>query len=160
MSGHVPLSIVVHHTASAVNTKRDIAYKMRSLQAYSQKPASLGNGRKRKAWPDVPYHFYISADGAVAEGRDIRYSGDTNTGYDTTGHIQIVLEGNFENTKPTTDQITALEDLLVQQAQKWKVAAKDIRTHQQLASTLCPGRNFLPLFGDLRARVAERLAKN
>ncbi len=157
MQGHVPLSIMLHHTAGPVNTKRDIVFKMRSLQAYSQKPATLGNGRKRAAWADVPYHYYISADGAVAEGRDVRYSGDTNTDYDTTGHIQVVLEGNFEEIKPTGDQLAALETLVVELAKEWKLPATQIRTHKQVAATLCPGRNFMDIYPALQQRIAERL---
>ncbi len=157
MKAHVPLSILVHHTAGPVNARRDIFYKMRSLQAYSQKSATLGNGRKRAAWADVPYHFYISADGAVAEGRDVKFSGDTNTNYDPTGHIQVVLEGNFEKTRPTPDQWAALEALVAGLAKKWKVPAAEIRPHKQVAATLCPGRNFMAGFPDLRERLAARV---
>lgn len=157
MNGHVPLAIVVHHTAGPVNGKRDIAYKMRSLQAYSQKPAQLGNGRSRKAWADVPYHFYISAEGAVAEGRSVKFSGDTNTNYDTTGYIQIVLEGNFERTRPTPEQLTALETLLVQVAKAWKISGSEIQPHRSLAATLCPGKHLIDALPTLQNRVVERL---
>ena len=157
MKPHVPVSILVHHTASAANTKRDIFYKMNSLQNYSQKSAKLGNGRKRKAWADVPYHFYISNDGRVAEGRDIKFSGDTNTNYDTTGHIQLVLEGNFENTQPSTEQLKSLESLLVAVARKWKIPAKEIRVHKHVAATLCPGQKLLNLFPEIKQRVAAQL---
>ena len=157
MNPHSPRSILVHHTAGPVNAKRGIHYKMRSLQAYSQKSASLGSGRKRAAWADVPYHFYISAKGAVAEGRDIGFRGDTNTNYDPSGHIQVVLEGNFENIEPAAEQLASLETLLVALARKWQVPADQIRTHKNVAATLCPGSNLLKLFPGLRKRVTARL---
>lgn len=157
MKAHVPIGILVHHTASPANSKRDINYKMRSLQAFSQKPAELGNGRKRAAWADVPYHYYVSSDGRVAEGRKVKYSGDTNTNYDPTGHIQVVLEGNFEKTRPTVEQIEALEPLLVTLAKKWQVPASEIRVHKELAATLCPGKYFLDLFPSLNERVEKQL---
>lgn len=157
MKAHVPVAILVHHTASPANTKRDIFYKMRSLQAYSQKPADLGNGRKRDAWADVPYHFYVSSDGRVAEGRDVKYSGDTNTSYDPTGHIQVVLEGNFETSRPNVEQITALEPLLVSLAKKWQIPAAEIRVHKEVAATLCPGKHFLEVFPSLNERIEKQL---
>ena len=157
MKPHVPVSILVHHTAGPVNTKRDIFYKMNSLQSYSQKSAKLGNGRKRKAWADVPYHFYISNNGQIAEGRDIKFSGDTNTNYDPTGHIQLVLEGNFENTQPSAEQLKSLESLLVAVARKWKIPATEIRVHKHVAATLCPGKNLLDLFPEIKKRVAAQL---
>ncbi|NNE21813.1 MAG: N-acetylmuramoyl-L-alanine amidase [Rhizobiales bacterium] len=157
MKAHKPVAILVHHTASPANAKRDIHYKMRSLQAYSQKPADLGNGRKRAAWADVPYHYYVSSDGHIAEGRDVEFSGDTNTNYDTTGHIQVVLEGNFERTRPYVEQIDALEPLLVSLARKWQVPASEIRVHKEVASTLCPGKYFLEIFPSLKERVERQL---
>jgi N-acetyl-anhydromuramyl-L-alanine amidase AmpD len=157
MKTHVPVAILVHHTASPANTSRDINYKMRSLQAFSQKSADLGNGRKRAAWADVPYHYYVSSDGRIAEGREVKYSGDTNTNYDPSGHIQVVLEGNFEKTRPTVDQIEALEPLLVTLAKKWQVPASEIRVHKELAATLCPGKYFLEVFPSLNERVEKQL---
>lgn len=157
MKAHVPVAILVHHTASPANFKRDINYKMRSLQAFSQKPADLGNGNKRAAWADVPYHYYVSSDGRIAEGREVKFSGDTNTNYDPTGHIQIVLEGNFEKTRPTVEQIEALEPLLVTLAKKWQVPASEIRVHKELAATLCPGKYFLEVFPSLNERVEKQL---
>ncbi len=157
MKAHAPVAILVHHTASPANTKRDIHYKMRALQDFSQKPADLGNGGKRAAWADVPYHFYVSSDGHIAEGRDINSSGDTNTNYDTTGHIQVVLEGNFERARPNVEQMEALEPLLVSLAKKWQVPASEIRVHKEVASTLCPGKYFLEVFPSLNERVAKQL---
>ncbi|MDH3742966.1 MAG: peptidoglycan recognition protein family protein [Hyphomicrobiales bacterium] len=157
MKAHKPVAILVHHTASPANATRDIYYKMRSLQTFSQKSAQLGNGRKRDAWADVPYHYYVSSDGHIAQGRDVNFSGDTNTNYDPAGHIQVVLEGNFEKTRPYVEQIEALESLLVSLARKWQVPASEIRVHKEVASTLCPGKYLLEIFPSLNERVDKQL---
>jgi hypothetical protein len=77
LKSHRPVSIVVHHTGVAQNTHRSFPEKLRNLQAYSQ---------RELRWPDLPYHYYIDLRGSIAEGRDVRFTGDTNTNYDTRGH--------------------------------------------------------------------------
>ena len=57
---------------------------------------------------DVPYHYYISAQGEVAQGRELKFTAFSNTIYKTpvATHITMVLEGNFENEAPTQQQLT------------------------------------------------------
>ena len=108
MTPHTPTVITVHHTGTPANPERSTAEKIRALQAFSQRADTLGDGTPKVAWADVPYHYYIGTDGVVAEGRDVRYEGDTNTSYDLRGHVQVVVEGNFEETEPTPEQLASL----------------------------------------------------
>src|SRR5688572_19180998 len=94
MKRHTPMRITIHHTATPQKPERTLKDKMQALQKFSQNPGPLGNGKAKPAWPDVPYHYYIAANGEVAEGRDVNFVGDTNTEYDPTGHVLVVLEGN------------------------------------------------------------------
>jgi hypothetical protein len=140
MKHHTPNHITIHHTASNQKINESIEQKMRSLQSFSQSQSKLETGRIKPAWPDVPYHFYISADGRIAEGRDLRFAGDTNTDYDPTGHILLVLEGNFEKEKPTTAQLESLHRLLTWLTENWHIPASEIKGHLDYASTACPGK--------------------
>lgn len=140
MKRHTPKHITIHHTAANQKINESIEQKMRSLQSFSQSQSKLETGRIKPAWPDVPYHFYISADGQIAEGRDLRFAGDTNTDYDPTGHILLVLEGNFEKEKPTSAQLQALHLLLTWLAEGWHIPASEIKGHLDYASTACPGK--------------------
>ena len=157
MSINHPRYLTVHHTATKQNFGATLKTKLRSLQAFSQSSSRLADGRTKKPWGDVPYHFYIDAEGGIGEGRDLRFAGDTNTEYDPNGHIGIVVEGNFETDRPTPDQIEALEDLLVYLAQKYAISTDDIGTHQDFAHTACPGRNLQKLMPAIKAHVASRL---
>jgi hypothetical protein len=154
MKRHEPSRVTVHHTATKQNPSAPLAQKMRALQNFSQNPGRVGAGGPLKpAWPDVPYHFYVGADGRIAEGRDVNYAGDTNTDYDPSGHILIVLEGDFEREEPSAEQIKALHELAAWAAAAWRVPADEIKGHDDYAATLCPGKNLRKLLPDLQRHV-------
>ena len=155
MKRHTPSHLTVHHTASLQKRKTSLEMKMRALQAFSQNTGTLAGGRRKPAWPDVPYHFYISADGRIAEARDINFVGDTNTDYDPTGHVLIVLEGNFEKERPSTEQLQALDGLSLWLSVVWRIPASKIQGHKNYASTACPGKNLENKLSRLRGVIAE-----
>lgn len=149
-----PQRITVHHTATRTKHGLSIVKKMKSLQAFSQSKSKLADGRTKAAWADIPYHFYIAADGKIAEGRPIGFVGDTNTKYDPTGHVTIVVEGNFENETPTAEELAALKGLIGELSRQYGIPADKIGTHKDFAQTACPGKN---LEGEVR-RIAAELA--
>jgi hypothetical protein len=142
MSAQKPVAILVHHTGSPQKPKTSLVSKMRGLQRFSQAKEKLADGRTKPAWPDVPYHFYIAVDGKIAEGRDINAVGDTNTGYDPSGFIQVVVEGNFDNEKMSVPQTAALKSLLQWLMEKHGIEATSIQAHKDKAQTACPGKHL------------------
>jgi hypothetical protein len=154
-----PVSIIVHHTGVAQNAKIDLPTKMRNLQSFSQHPGQVSPKRTKPAWPDVPYHFYIDMTGKIAEGRDVGFAGDTNTGYNTVGHIQVVVEGDFEREKPAPAQLAALKNVLVWLALSWNIPIGKISTHKDHAQTTCPGRNLLSLLPELFSAAGDQRRK-
>ena len=153
MREHTLAYITIHHTATPQNPDRSIEGKLHGLQAFSQRVDSLGDGRLKPAWADVPYHFYIDVHGQIAEGREIGYVGDTNTAYDPTGHILIVLEGNFEEEALGESQQTALRQLVRELATAWDIPTERIATHRDYAETLCPGQALYDWIPELRATL-------
>ena len=147
--------ITIHHTATRQDTSRSLAEKLRGLQAFSQRDDSLGDGRKKPAWADVPYHYYIAVDGTVGEARSWRYVGDSNTPYDPTGHLLIVVEGNFEEEQLTEPQMRALEALVTSFARRFHVPGERLRGHKDYASTRCPGRNLYAELPRLRQLIEK-----
>ncbi|WP_420454095.1 peptidoglycan recognition family protein [Rubrivirga sp.] len=157
MRPHTPDTITIHHTATTVDPERSNADKLRSLQAFSQRADTLGDGRPKVAWPDVPYHYYVAHDGTVVEARDVRYEGDTNTDYSLAGHIQVVVEGNFEETEPTAAQLDNLTRLVVALARRWDVPADALAGHgdRAVGQTVCPGSSLIRRLPDLRQAIAD-----
>jgi hypothetical protein len=145
--------ITIHHTATRQNMARSLADKLRGLQAFSQRDDSLGDGRRKPAWADVPYHYYIAVDGSVGEARSWRYVGDSNTPYDPTGHLLIVVEGNFEDEQLTEAQLRALESLVLTFARRFAVPGERLGAHMDYASTRCPGRNLYAELPRLRELI-------
>ncbi|MCB1381680.1 MAG: N-acetylmuramoyl-L-alanine amidase [Notoacmeibacter sp.] len=156
MRRQTPSRILIHHTASRQKPGTSLSAKMASLQRFSQSREKLSDGRMKPAWPDVPYHFYIGANGGIAEGRDISAVGDTNTGYNPAGYIQIVLEGNFESEQPSPAQMAALDRLVRSLMTQYGIAPSGIGSHRQVAQTACPGKNLEALMPDFVASLQAK----
>ncbi len=159
MERHTPTRITIHHTAVRQRPDISLAQKLRSLQNFSQSDALLADGRTKAAWPDIPYHFYIDANGVVAEGRVIGFVGDTNTNYDPLGHIGIALEGNFEIEEPSTAQTDALAELLSILLDELALVPGDIGHHGSFAATACPGHHLEVQLPDVIARASQMKAQ-
>lgn len=151
MTTQKPVAILIHHTGSTMKPKITLTAKMKGLQRFSQANEKLSDGRMKPAWPDVPYHFYIAADGQVAEGRDVNAVGDTNTGYDPSGYIQVVVEGNFDKEQLTEAQAASLKTTLKWLMEKYDIKASAIMMHKDKAQTACPGK-------DLEAKLSGIIA--
>jgi N-acetylmuramoyl-L-alanine amidase len=152
---HQPRSIVIHNTDVKRNFARSLTEKLRNLQAFSQSPQT-GSGPKRDAWPDIPYHYYIDANGQLGEGREVLFRGDSNTRYALDGHIQVVLEGQFDTETPSAAQLERLTTLLIALQARWQVPKSAIRVHNDLAPTTCPGKTLkAALYGDILPKLPK-----
>ncbi|MBA2689096.1 MAG: N-acetylmuramoyl-L-alanine amidase, partial [Gemmatimonadaceae bacterium] len=130
MKEHTPVRLTIHHTGVAQNFSRTLEAKIKALQEFSQREDSLSSGQKKPAWADVPYHYYISVDGRVAEGREWKYVGDSNTPYDPSGHLLVVVEGNFEKDTLTTAQRVTLDSFIPALARYFHIRSSALASHR------------------------------
>jgi hypothetical protein len=150
---HKPTRITIHHAGVPTNRNRTFVEMLKALQTFSQREDKLASGQSKPAWPDIPYHWYISWTGELAECRDMNVVGDTNTEYDPTGHILICLEGNFEVEEPTGAQIIMLNRTVFWLAARFNVRPEDIQTHMDFSKqTDCPGKNLYAEIKRIRGR--------
>ncbi len=156
MRAHTISRLTIHHTGVKQAPARSTAEKIRGLQLFSQRDDSLTSGKKKPAWADVPYHFYVGTDGTVAEGREWQYVGDSNTPYDPAGHLLVVVEGSFDTEQLTADQRRTLDVLLPALVKRFGIAPERIGGHRDFAQTTCPGANLYAELGRYRAMSGVR----
>jgi hypothetical protein len=147
--------ITIHHTGTRQSFIRPFFDKLRGLQSWSQREDKLAGGRDKPKWADIPYHFYIDWRGQIAECRPAWMPGDTNTSYDTRGHLLIVLEGSFPTDLLRPAQKRSLFSLTRYMAARHQVAPNRIKGHVDYApgETSCPGSTAYELLPSLRRFV-------
>lgn len=146
--------VTIHYTGNRAiykpelvnNTKERRATLARKLRQLYEFSTSTREGFKKNLWSDVPYHLYLDAYGQVGQGRDLKFQVDSNTRYETDGHLSIVVEGDDDD-KLTPTQKTKLTQLLDALVSRSGITAKSqIGVHSDFANTTCPGpelRQFL-----------------
>lgn len=163
LAGAIPHTITrltIHHTGVLSNKNRSLEDKLRGLQLFSQREDKLANGKTKPVWIDVPYHYYISIDGRIGEGREWFFAGDTNTEYDPTGHLLIVVEGEFGQEQPTEAELKSLTDLTTYCCWRWRLDSTKIESHMDYSKqTDCPGKALYAFLPTLRAQVKQVLGK-
>jgi hypothetical protein len=143
--------ITVHHEGGSVNRHRsaaDVAADLRHIWA----------GHTRRGYGDIGYHFLVDYAGRLWEGRPLIYEGAHVAGHNP-GNLGIALLGNFEEQRPTPQQLSTLTGVLTLLAERLQLAPSRICAHRDLADTLCPGRYLYPHVQDLRSSYAALAAR-
>ena len=136
---HTPEFITIHHAGVDWVAGSDPYAKIRNLQTWGKKTVEDGG----KDWPDLPYHFLISPDGRIFEGRPVEYEPETNTNYDVHGHIGVQLWGNLEAQRVSPQQVASVVKLVAWLSQEFEVDDAQIGGHRDVAEdTSCPGADF------------------
>mgnify|MGYP002065138191 CR=1 FL=1 len=143
--------MTVHHTASVVTDHAAAPSLVREHQRFHQED---------RGWLDVAYHFIIDDAGVVYEGRPVEVVGDTATGYDTTGHVLVACEGDFDQQTVPDAQFASLVDVLAWAAETFDIDPATITGHRDWAPTACPGDAlYAPIAdGSLARLVAASIA--
>lgn len=131
-----PDSFALHHTAILSEPSKSIEGKMRGMQDFHM---------DNRGWEDIAYHFFIDANGDIAEGRRLSRKGNITTrpdsNVDISGLINISLEGDLTKEKPTQEQLQSLNHLLCWLSNTYQISASEIYGHKDYYSgTECPGR--------------------
>jgi hypothetical protein len=144
--------VTLHHTGDArpLAPGEDARLRLRNLQTW---------GARDRNWWDVPYHVLLDLDGRLYQGRDWRFTGETNTTYDPGGHFLISVIGNYDQQEPTPAQLAAIADLMAWALREFDVPPERIGGHYHYAGTGCPGRHLRQRLedGTLRRMVEARL---
>jgi hypothetical protein len=146
----LPLNrIVVHHTADPLK----------------QTARELQDKEMKGPYADMPYHFVITANGTIHEGRPIdvvgAHAGELAGNTDITkdpdyGSIGIVVTGDFESRvenlwrpdKPTEQQLESLQRLINHLVLKYGINPANVLKHSEVKRSgkpkVCPGQHLSP----------------
>ena len=92
----------IHHTATPTNDSMSPPARLRSIQNYHQN--TLG-------WCDIGYHYLMSSDGRLWQGRPSNLIG-AHTGGSNTGNLGIAVMGSHDSTPITSEQVDKLAGLI------------------------------------------------
>ena len=94
---------------------------------------------KERGWAGIGYHFYITGDGVIHQGRELEWVGVHTAGRNNVS-IGICFAGNLDKHKLTKEQLEAGAKLT-----KWlmdEYPGVRLGLHNEYANKSCPGNNF------------------
>ena len=110
---------------------------MRQIQAYH-----IDNN----GWCDIGYHFIVSADGTVFQGRSDEKRTGSHVGGQNTGNIGVALLGDFRSVAPSEAQLNGAAEIVGWVGRTYAVALNrtNVKGHREWApGTSCPGAELL-----------------
>jgi N-acetylmuramoyl-L-alanine amidase len=139
-----PVRFTMHHTAGAFpKSHAEAVTEVQFIQDYH---------KNAKGWIDIGYHFVISPQGGIFEGRPMNVVGAHVSGHNP-GNTGISFMGNFMDQTPTKEAL----DAFVKVGQYLKnangVAASGFKAHRDMASTACPGDILYGHMTGLRSEI-------
>ncbi|MGE4620245.1 MAG: N-acetylmuramoyl-L-alanine amidase [Planctomycetota bacterium] len=151
-----PFRITVHNTADQPSIEKlgeqSPAHYLRRIQEYCV---------KNLQWGDIGYHYLISSDGRIWEGRSMKYQG-AHAGNNALnrGNIGVALIGNFDKNQPSSQQLDSLRTLLGSLCQIHDISPGSIAGHRELRETTCPGRHLQAALNRMIRDLAQSPARN
>ncbi|HAH30759.1 MAG TPA: hypothetical protein DCL44_00415 [Elusimicrobia bacterium] len=139
---HSPVIFTLHHTAGYYpKNYREALAEIQFIQDYHQ---------NAKGWIDIGYHFLISPQGDVFEGRPIGVVGAHALDWNT-GNTGISIMGNYHppvSTPVTPEIMSSMVAVGKYMKDTYSVSVSSFYAHRELGQTDCPGN-------DLYARMPE-----
>jgi hypothetical protein len=131
--------LVIHHSGTAEGSVASIHAEHR------RRVDAVGN-----PWLGIGYHFVIGNGQGMPDGHveatfrwkeQIHGAHSGNAAVNARG-IGICLIGNFENHRPTDNQIQSLKALLTELSQRHQIPEARLLGHSDVKATACPGKYF------------------
>lgn len=139
--GHRPNRMTIHHTVTPNNDSMSAAARVRQIQAFHQ------SGR---GWCDIGYHFLVSRDGRVFQGRPHDRLG-AHVANNNTGNVGISFLGTYTSANPTAAQLQAAARVVQWLGTSYGIARDraHVKGHRQYGGTSCPGDRLYARIGDI-----------
>ncbi len=153
-SDPVKMRMAIHHTFTPPSSSGGYASRIRSIQSYHMDV---------RGWCDIGYHFLVTEDGRVWEGRPVDKMG-ANVAHHNTGTIGLSWVGCFDSKAcggisssnvPSDAALQAAGHVMHALEQKFGITSDSdtIKGHRDFAgaSTECPGNELEARLPELRS---------
>ncbi len=146
--------ITVHHDAIMPVPSGSYADSLRRMNL-------IRKGHLARGWADIGYHFAIDPKGRIWQGRPLELQG-AHVKYNNPGNLGVVVFGNYEQIRPTQASLESVNRIVAYAMDRFGVPLTQVRTHQELRNTACPGRFLQEQMNLTRARGGKlaQLASN
>jgi hypothetical protein len=130
-STHSPKKVTIHHTVTSNNSKSSVPAQLRNIQQYHQNV---------RGWCDIGYHFLVSKDGQLWEGRPVERVG-AHVGRHNTSNVGIAFLGTHSDLAPNEVQLAAVAALIADLSARYgfDIKGTTILGHRDQKRTNCPG---------------------
>lgn len=153
------IRLAIHHTMTAETSNGTFEGRLRQIQAFHI---------DTRGWCDIGYHFLVTTDGRVWEGRPASVLG-ANVANNNSGTAGVSFVGCFQpgacgtaNTEPPPRMLEGAGKLLQILVRRWQIAVTtdSLKGHRDFpgASTACPGDSLYAHLGELRSVASQPVA--
>ena len=124
--------VTLHHTGGADTPKKveDMHRANEGIITIMRQAGDMVKLSQAYNNADVGYHFMISKDGTIYEGRSLEYSGAHVKG-NNQGNIGIAFLGDYTENPISKRQFGAARQLIGNLRQRYKLSGQFIKTHGQ-----------------------------
>lgn len=138
--------LTIHHAAGPVvnfTSESATADRLESIRKFHT---------GERGWGDIGYHYIVDRAGRVWEGRPIQYQG-AHVRNNNEHNIGILVLGNFDKQSPSSAQVNSLYSTAAALSRQYKIKTKLVRSHQEINTSECPGKNLQNKMNGLRRRL-------
>ena len=144
-SAYSPYRLTVHHTVTPTNDSMSPQARLRQIQSFHQDV---------RGWCDVGYHFLVSRDGRLWEGRPSGVIG-SHVGGANSGNVGISFMGTHTSTPITETQLDNVATLISDVTDQYgiDISSTTVKGHRDRGQTSCPGDALYAQLPELVARA-------
>jgi predicted small secreted protein len=139
--------MAIHHTETPTSDTVSPQARLRNIQSYHMDV---------RGWCDIGYHYLMSRDGRLWEGRPGHLLG-AHSGGANTGNVGISVMGSHGTTPITDTQISSVAALIAGVAARHGISINRtaIKGHRQYKPTSCPGNALYAQLDDIVDRARD-----
>ena len=141
-----PRKVVIHHTAGTKGGATIVKRIQRDHQ-------------NNRGWTDIGYHFLVSPDGTVFEGRPENVKAAHVAGANSYC-LGISAIGHYSNYRCDDPCWNSIVRLTAYACKRYGISPENIIGHTDMANKDCPGRRIYSRMDELRRAVASRLGRS